>query len=263
MKNRFLCVFTATLISVMMLTSFAAFADDTHFFDAYGYITADGASNLEKRLASYSDKYQLDIIVIYVDSLGGKTSRDYADDWYDSRSRGYGDTEDGILFLVCPPEGRYYICTGGRAINIFGDRQLDAVESAVLEHLQNSDWYNAAYAFCTTVGSVMSESAPEKVYLKYALIALGIGFSISIIILLIMKSNMNNVKKRTVADDYTVKNSFNITFADEQFLYRDLKKVKRPEPDEGGGGRSGRSGGGGGSHRSSSGHSHGGRGGRF
>lgn len=261
MKKRFFALIAALLMSLAALT---VFADDAHFFDEYGYVTAEGASILENRLADFSDEYRLDIIAIYVDSLDGKNAWEYADDWYDSHYRGYGNTEDGILLLVCPPESRYYICTGGRAINIFGDRQFDTVESAILTHLQNSDWYSAVYAFCTSVGSVMQggtdTSEPETDYLKYALIALGIGFSISLIILLIMKSNMNNVKKRTVADDYTVKNSFNITFADEQFLYRDLKKVKRPEPEDGGGRGGNR---GGGSHRSSSGHSHGGRGGRF
>lgn len=251
-------------VLMMSLAVFTVFADGTHFFDEAGYTTSEEAAILENRFKSFSNQYSLDIVAMYVESLDGRNAWECADDWYDSHSRGYGNTEDGIMLLVCPPEGRYYISTAGRAINIFGDRQLDMVESDILTHLQNNDWYNAAYAFCTAVGSVMQDGAdtsePEVDYFKYALIALGIGFLISLIILLIMKSNMNNVKKRTVADDYTVKNSFNITFADEQFLYRDLKKVKRPEPEDGGNGGGSR---GGGSHRSSSGHSHGGRGGRF
>ncbi len=261
MKKRFLYVVAAALISAFMLTVFAVFADNGHFFDENGYTGAENAAYLDSLLAGYSDEYRLDIAALFVDSLDGKSSMQYADDWYDSRSRGYDGSEDGILLLVCPTSRDYYICTGGRAISVFGNSQLDVVESAIIAYLANDDWYNAVCAFGRSVASVMSGdadvSASETNYFKYALIAIGIGLVAALIILLIMKSNMNNVKKSTVADSYA-KGGINITYAFEQFLYRNVTKTKRPEPDSGSGGSRG-----GGSHHSSSGSSHGGRGGKF
>lgn len=254
-KNRFLHLLAAMLISVLVLTPLlstsAVFARDPHLYDEAGCIDADDAQYLEDLLADYSNTYKLDIVAVFVDSLNGKTPMHYADDWYDSHSRGYGDTEDGILLLVCLSSRDYYICTGGSAVQKFGDSQLDTVESAILGHLSGNDWYGAVCAFGASAVSVV-----KIPYLKYALIALGIGLVAALIILLVMKSKMNNVKKSTSADNYAA-GGIEITNAFEQFLYRNVTKTKRPEPSSNSGG------GGGGSHHSSSGSSHGGRGGKF
>ena len=62
------------------------------------------------------------------------------------------------------------------------------------------------------------------------------------------------------AFDYIKEGSFNLTMVRDIYLYRRVRKTRKPEPTKSSGG-----GGGGGSsvHFSSSGHSHGGGGGHF
>lgn len=274
-KKRVLCI----MLSVFVLVSapLTCLAEQTHIYDTAGVLTETQVYKLGKTIGNYSETCRLDIVVYFTGSLDGKSAEEYAANWYDGNGRGYDGTHDGIILLVCPSTRDYWITTSGSAVYTLGSRELDVIEDAALSYLGNDDWEGAARAFCGAIDGVINPvSSPstdtesngsskpstpvydeeeQNIYVTCGLVAVGIGIVISLIILLVMKSRMNNVKPNIYAGNYLVKGSFDLTQATEQFLRRDVTRVKRPEP-QSSGSSGGRSSGGGG-------HSHGGRGGRF
>jgi uncharacterized protein len=70
-----------------------------------------------------------------------------------------------------------------------------------------------------------------------------------------MKKKLKTVQKKQAAADYVRPGSLNVIYANEQFLYKNVARVKKESSSSGGGGSS--------THSSSSGRSHGGGGGKF
>ena len=87
-----------------------------------------------------------------------------------------------------------------------------------------------------------------------------IGLLVALVVCLIFKGQLRSVMSKPFAFDYIKEGSFNLTRVRDIYLYRRVRKTRKPEPTKSSGG-----GGGGGSsvHFSSSGHSHGGGGGHF
>lgn len=93
---------------------------------------------------------------------------------------------------------------------------------------------------------------------KCALCFLGVlaaAMVIGFVWLAVMKSKMNNIRRREQAADYVRRGSFTLTQSVDRYLYSTVSKTPRAQSSSGGGG--------GGSHTSSSGASHGGRSGKF
>ena len=86
-----------------------------------------------------------------------------------------------------------------------------------------------------------------------------IGLLVALVVCLVFKGQLRSVMSKPFAFDYIREGSFNLTKIRDIYLYRTVRKTRKPEPAKSSGG------GGGGSsvHFSSSGRSHGGGGGRF
>ena len=63
-------------------------------------LTDSEEKELNQQLDTVSEEQECDVIIVTVDSLNGKTVEEYADDYYDDNSYGYGENNSGILFLV-------------------------------------------------------------------------------------------------------------------------------------------------------------------
>ncbi len=228
-------------------------------------------NTLLDKLDSLSDKYQMDIVVVTVNSIDGKTPRDFADDFFDYNGFGYGDTDDGILLLVNMGERDWYISTCGRAENTFTDYGLEYMSEEVLYWLGDGYYYNAFDEFadiCEELilyerenGAYDVNNLPKPAF-KISFISVIIGFIIALIISLAMRGKHKTVRFKSQAGDYMKKDSFNLTQATDHFLYRNVSRTRRASESSSSSGRSGGSGGSS-THRSSSGRSHGGRGGKF
>ena len=53
---------------------------------------------LEEEANNLSSEYNMDIVIVTTNDAAGKTSREYADDFFDYGGFGVGPDYDGILF---------------------------------------------------------------------------------------------------------------------------------------------------------------------
>ena len=264
------------------LTVGAAAAQMPLVNDFAGLLTESEIETLTEMAEAIGSKYQMDAVVLTVDSLEGKDAQSYADDYYDYN--GYG--ADGVLMLLAMEEREYYISTKGDAIYALTDYVLYQMEEEFLNALSNGDYFDAFHSYLWDVDYYVNEFhengavdgyVPEEdrytnhtdvVYsedledLTYAdlagaawIISIGFGLVVGGIGLLILRIGMNTKKRQHSAGDYIQSGSFDLTQRQDIFLYSRVTKTRKPEPSSSGGGS--------GVHTSRSGSSHGGRGGKF
>lgn len=237
--------------------------------DGAELLSSEEAAALREKLQAVSDKYDCDVLILTVDSLGGKTPTQYADDYFDYNGYGRNSTADGILFMLSMEDRDWAISTCGRCIQAFtdngqaymigkmkGDLKLDRFAAALetyvetcdelLEMYENGKPYDKPQG---TLYKIMHVSVPIGI-----LLSLAIGFLLAGIPLGRMKSAINNVKWQKNASDYSRPGSMQLQQSFDQFLYTNTTRVKVESSSSSGGSST---------HTSSSGRTHGGSSGKF
>ena len=226
--------------------------------DGADLLSAEDFAALESKLNEISDRRSLDIVVLTVDSLGGKSAMEYADDYFDYNGYGRNETKDGILFLVCMGQRKWWMSTTGMGITYYDDAELEHLEDLTLSKLSSGRYYEAFTAYaeeCDVRIDEYIESLKPK-YFLYAVIGVIVGLIVAFVNGNKYKRELVSVTAKGDADDYIAPEGLELTVKEDVFAYSSVSKVYI-EPS------SSRSGGGSSTHTSSSGSSHGGRGGSF
>ncbi|MBR6744485.1 MAG: TPM domain-containing protein [Clostridia bacterium] len=230
--------------------------------DQADILTSSEESQLLSLLNEISERQQMDIVVVTVDSLGGKSPRAYADDYYDYN--GYG--ADGILLLIAMDSRDYYISTTGYGIEAVTDEGLSYMEDRFVDDLSDGDYASAFTTYAELCDDFITQARSGDPYDRgnmpksdfpwgqNLLISLAVGFVIAFIVTAIMRSKLKSVRPKSGASDYVRQGSFQLTRSNDLYLYRRVTRRAKPK-DNGSGGSS--------THSSSSGRSHGGGGGKF
>lgn len=281
MMKRFFAALTALLLCLLMC--FPAFADRLFVVrDGAGLLTESEQNELNELSWQVCDGQNFQIVLVTVNSTGGQDIVEYADELYDSS----GYLPDGALFILDMYNREWYVSTAGRGIDALSDYNIDLIMEDVVTDLSLGDYYNGFRTFIEECSDyVESYDSGEYVpdgddYYEYEYDydsgttykrqgvspvwipgSLGLGAIISLITTGSMKRQMNSVKSRSEASEYTKRESLNVTEKQDVFLYHTVSRVPKPKDDD----RSSHGGGnfGGGVHMSGGGISHGGHGGHF
>ena len=157
MNKKLLSVFFAVLLCVVVsVPAFADTAEDytPHLIDNADLLTGEEESNLLAKLDEISDRLSVDVAVVTEDSIGDKTPREYADDFYDYNSYKYNP--DGVLLLISMEERDWYITTTGSAITAITDARRGNMEDAFLSDLSGGYYYDAFSTYADMCDSYIS-----------------------------------------------------------------------------------------------------------
>lgn len=265
---KFLALFLCAVSIMFVLAEVRVSAEEVlpRVVDWADLLSDSEEARLMEKLDEISERQQLDVVVVTVESLEGATAESYADDFFDYNGYGYGDEYDGVLLLVSIGEREWHISTCGYGITAFTDYGLERMEDMFLPYLSDDDYVRAFEVFAELCDDYITKAKAGEPYDVYnapkepfplvttLFIAFIIAFIISVIVTAIMKSGLNSVKSQDAADSYVKRDSLCITQAGDLFLYKNVERHRRQSSSSHGGSST---------HRSSSGRSHGGRGGRF
>lgn len=278
------------LLVFFLIPNVFAENDLPHIVDNAGLLTDQQISELEDLADQISHATDMDIVILTVDSLGSKSSEEFADDYYDDNHYGIGSDNSGILLLLSMEDRDWAISTCGDAIYAVTDYGIEQIFSAIAPYLSKDQYYSAflefldqvldyydAYLRGEPIDGYVSEytgpgsfeigtqetvvHAPEKTesfghkFIRCFGIALVIGLIVSGINLLFQRSAMNTLRKQSGAQDYIVPGSFQPKNFRDIFLYSQQSRTRIESNSSSGGGSS--------VHHSSSGSSHGGGHGKF
>lgn len=232
-------------------------------------LTDSEESDLLAKLDEISERQQMDVVVVTINSLEGKTATEYADDFYDYNGYGFGDNRDGILLLVAMDDREWGISTCGSGIKTFTDAGQEYIVEQFKPDLSDGNYANAFNTFADLCDDYITQAKTDKPYdsgnmpkgdfplFMFLAIALTAGAIISFIVVSSMKNQLKSVRAQNNATSYTVPNSMRLTQNSDLFLYHVVTRTERPKYDDN------NSDGGSSTHTSSSGTTHGGSSGSF
>jgi len=265
--RRFLVLFLCLVI--LIGTPLPAFAAEPKIVDEAGLLTQTEIADLETQARELSDRYGTDVVIVTVDSLNGKSSESYADDYYDQNGYGIGTDFSGILLLLSMEYRDWAISTCGEAMYALTDHGVHSVFSEISGYLSQDMYYPAfrayldalepyleAYRSGSPIDGIANDEPVRDIgwYFKKIGISFIIGVVAALIAVLIMRSQMNTAKAQHGAASYMDQGTYQIGLHRDIFLYSQLRKVRKSENSSSGGSSA---------HRSSSGRSHGGGHGKF
>lgn len=243
MKKLFSILILLVFVSTLLLPVLAV---GPYVSDNAGILTSACVQVLEEECLSFRDEYGMELAYLTVDSLGGRSAMNYADDYFE---RHYGS--DGILFLIAWAEREWYISTTGAAIQVLSDHDLMAIEEEIIPYISTGRFDDAFFHFQAILPDYLVNESDSGFSIMLSLLA---GAAIAGIVILIMCSTMNTRRAQCSAANYETDGSYHLRQHQDLFLYSNVTKRPRPRNNSSGGSSI---------HRSSSGRSHGGRGGRF
>jgi len=274
MKQKFTILFLLLLLPCLLLS---VSAENPLVVDNANLLSPGEVTQLETMAQVIRDTYDIDPVILTVDSLEGFSSQDYADSFYDAN--GYGD--DGVLFLLAMEEREWYISTCGSCIYALTDYGIQQVGENAVWFISDGEYrkgfesflselpvYMSAYesgkpidGYADNSGGYAPGTREETVYYEDSrgpnlLLSLFIGLASAAVAVGIMRASLKTNRPRNSAEDYMKRDSYHLRTHQDLFLYSSVSKTRRQQ-------NTGSGGGGSSVHRSSGGRSHGGGGGRF
>lgn len=282
-------VFTLLLTSLLLMTfAFPVYALTPKIVDDADLLTDSEEAILEANAQSLADEYDMDVVILTVDSIGGRYIESYADDYYDNNGYGIGQDYSGVLLLLAMDTREWAISTCGDAIYALTDYGIQSLFSSISGYLAQDDYYSAFTVYLEELedyflayengepidgyhggydgpGTYIPGTRDEVIYydrepglgdyLRIVFVSLLIGAAAGGIAILIMRGQMNTARAQSGAGSYLTSGSYNLSRRLDIFLYSRVNRTRRQQSSGGGGGS--------GVHRSSGGRSHGGGHGRF
>lgn len=232
-------------------------------------------AQLLAKLNEISQRQQLDVVVVTISNLYGKSAMEYADDFFDYNGYGFGEEHDGILLLVCMGSRDWWISTTGYGITAFTDKGLDYISKRVVKKLTAGKYHEAFDIFADRCDQFITEARRGTPYdgahmpkvafppLLCLIVSLVAGLFCAAMAVWGMSKKHQSVCFNSGAEPYKKGSSFRLTKSSSSLLYSNVTSV----PDFAKIGLEVLKGaievGGSIVHSSSSGRSHGGRGGKF
>lgn len=226
-------------------------------------LSQNEVQKLREDIENFREKYNMDAVIVTSMDLEGKSTMDYADDYYDYNGYGLGDNKSGILLLIDMNDRKIWISTSGDAIEYFTDNRIDSIISDISKYLSDAEYFEACNIFLNNIKYYIDSGIPEGQYtyseeehtLKIVLIALGVAAIVAGGTCIVVVNSYKN-SKSVSSINYIDNNSIVFTKRRDIFVNTFTTKTKIERNNSSGGNGSS-------THSSSSGNTHGGGGGSF
>lgn len=263
--NRKCIPFISTLIFIVLFSFvIKANANVNPIVDDAKLLSQTEKIKLNKTIEEIREKYNMDAVIVTSNDLGGKSPRDYADDYYDYNGYGLDNNKSGLLLLIDMGDRNIWISTTGDAIKYFTDSRINSIINDIGNYLSDGRYFDACDVFLDKVENYIEVGVPKGQYnyseegnrLKLLLISLAVSFIVSSVVCIVVVNSYKNTKSIS-SRNYVDNNSIVFTKRRDIFVNTFTTRIKIERNDSSGGG-SGSS-----THTSSSGNTHGGGGGKF
>ena len=235
--------------------------------DEEDLLTEEEESSLLEKLDEISLRQDCDVVIAVVSGLEGSTAMEYADDFYDYNGYGMGSERDGILLLVSMEERDWWMSTCGYGITAFTDAGMKYMSEKFLPELSDGNYMQAFEKFSELCDDFITQAKTGEPYDQgnlpaepfnpfWIAVDLVIGFGMGYVIAFRKKEKLRTVRKKVMAEDYTLPGSFVLTVNSDRFVRKyTTSQVIQVDSESDSSGSS--------THTSSSGTTHGGTGGKF
>lgn len=262
--KRILHIFTALLLCSLSITPLSIHAgSDVYISDTYGVLSQAEVDLLNAQAQQISDQYQFGVYAhILYDDASYDDIWGYIEQYYAEQDLGYGNTSDGILFLITQSSqgGSYdiYIPAASNQ-SYFTIDGLEDIQDDAEEGLFEHDYYKAIDTFLdkteehlayynqhdypwssTTEGAVYYDAETGRSVSGFAVAAgIIIPFVVACIVVAVNASKHRTKHTATDAAEYIPSyGQLQLTRHTDMYLYRTQSRTKihHEESHDGGGG---------------------------
>lgn len=208
--------------------------------DEADLLTDSEEEELLQTLEAIEQAYQVQVVVMTVDGLGGYSPDGFINYIYDSQGYGCGVSRDGVLLVVDMDSRTYRILSNGLAADAITMDAIDSIGYAIESDLSDGDYADAFETFaeeCEYYIDGHINGFPYK-FGTNLVIALVVGFVVALIVTGIMRGQLKSVHHKATAQDYMKRGSLKLTGSSDIFLYRNVSRTAKPKSNSGSGGGS-------------------------
>lgn len=233
---------------------------DEKIYDFADLYTDSEETSLYNKVNSYIQSYNMDLVIVTINSNNKSSPQEYADDFYDYNNFGISSNRDGVLFLIDMQNREIYMSTTGTAIEMYNDYRINETLDSVYTYMSDEAYYEGTSNYINIIRDYASSGFPKNNNssnsdgLPPIVTAMIISLVITIIVMVILINKNKLVRKATTAEEYLNKESVNIKRISDILISSNTTKHKIEHNSSSGGSST---------HCSSSGGSHGGGGHRF
>ncbi len=170
--KRKLCLTLLLVLLLSLLLPVSALAISSgnlgYVTDSAGILTESQRQELESIAAGISEKYQCGVYIVTTPDytgFGRGSISSCAEEIFDRYLHGFGETGDGLLFLVSMAERDFDLDVHGSFGNYaFSSKNRDRLVDAFVPSFRSDDWYGGFKAYLTAAEQMLIpavESYPE------------------------------------------------------------------------------------------------------
>lgn len=166
-------IWVMILVMTFGITAFAGSASGKkktllkqRVYDMAGIFSQAEEERLEDIAAQVSEESGMELVIASTEKTGGKTTEEYADDFYEQGGFGTGKDHSGAVFLIDMENRYYWISTEGRMTRYLTDSRIESVlDGDVAEYMADGRYGAAAEAFLKDTGSWIRKGIPGGQYI--------------------------------------------------------------------------------------------------
>ena len=222
---------SAILLLVLCLSlAFSVTASyDVCVWDEADLLTSREETQLSEKLMAVSKQYNAELVIMTLESSGGRDMDELVSSIYDTEGFGYGANHDGVLLLLCMDVREWRILSNGFAGSAITESDIDYIGDAIVPDLSDGNYLAAFERFADECvyyldGHVNGFPFAFGSTLTTSLV---IGLVVGLIVALILKGQLKSVRKQNTAHVYLKPGSLQITVLRDLFLYRNVTRTKK------------------------------------
>lgn len=211
--------------------------------DEADLLSQDEERELSTKLGQIGEEYNVQIVIITMDTMEGDDIDQFIELLYDSIGLGYGENKDGILLLVSMDPREVAILTNGSAHDAIGDREIEKILDAIVSDLSDGNYSDAFDTFADKCEYYLDGHVNGFPFSfgKTLLIAVVIGLLAGLITVFCLKAQLKSVRRQHQADAYVKPGSMQLRVRRDMFLYRNITRTRKQKSSSSGSSRSGSS----------------------
>lgn len=222
--------------------------------DEADLLTDSEETALLAKLDEISERQQFDVVIVTVNSIGGKTIEEFTNDYFDYNGYGYGENADGAMLLISMEERKWCVSTHGYGETAITPAGHDYIMNQFKPDLSDGDYNGAFTTFAEQCDDFVRQAKTGEPYDTGNLpkgtvsplmivVDLVLGLVIGFAIASVKKSKLKSVRNKVEALDYTVPGSLMLTDNRDVFLNKTVttRRIERESSGSGGGSSGGSS----------------------
>lgn len=244
--RRIISAILALMLCLGLAVSVSA-AAGAGVWDEADLLTSAEEAWLEEKLFQISSQYEAEIVVMTLESAGGRNMDFLVEDVYDSMQMGYGANRDGVLLLLCMDIREYRILSNGFAGVAIDPMVIDRIGDVIVPYLSGEEYLAGFELFADECAYYLDGYIYGYPFNagKSFLICLVIGVIAGVIVAFILKGQLKTVRKQVRANAYVKAGSMHLAVCRDIFLYRNVRRSEKASSNSSGSSGSSRSVGGG------------------